>query len=235
MITGKNGIKMSKSKGNVVSPDELVRDYGCDALRMYELFVGPPELDAEWDDRGIEGVSRFLNKFYNLVTDNKDKNIVATKEMIKIRNKLVSDIDYRFKSFSLNTVIAGFMEYNNKLIDLAKRTGGIDKDTLRTFVTLLAPFAPHIGEELYEQLGGKGSIFHTSWPDFDESAMVDDEIEVPVQINGKTKLVINISVDATKDEVFELAKNALKENGKLEGNIVKEIYVPKKIVNFVIK
>ena len=93
MITGKNGIKMSKSKGNVVSPDDLVRDYGCDALRMYELFVGPPELDAEWDDRGIEGVSKFLKRFYNLVLDNKDKDVKETKEMLKLRHKLVYDIE----------------------------------------------------------------------------------------------------------------------------------------------
>ena len=112
---------MSKSKGKVVSPDDLVRDYGCDSLRLYELFVGPPELDAEWDDRGIEGVSRFLNRFWNLVTDNKDKDIQASREMIKLRHKLVYDIEYRFNQFSLNTVISGFMEYNNKLIDLAKK------------------------------------------------------------------------------------------------------------------
>ena len=130
MITGKNGIKMSKSKGNVVSPDDLVRDYGCDSLRMYELFVGPPELDAEWDDRGIDGVYRFLNKLWNLVMDNKEKDIKASKEMLKLRNKMVYDITTRLESFSLNTVISGFMEYNNKFIDLAKKEGGIDKETL---------------------------------------------------------------------------------------------------------
>ncbi len=152
MITGKNGIKMSKSKGNVVSPDDLVRDYGCDALRIYELFVGPPELDAEWDDRGIEGVSRFLKRFYNLVMDNKDKDVKETKEMVKLRHKLVYDIEQRFDQFSLNTVVSGFMEYNNKLIDLAKKEGGIDKETLKTFVILLSPFAPHMGEELWREL-----------------------------------------------------------------------------------
>ena len=149
MITGKNGIKMSKSKGNVVSPDDLVRDYGCDSLRLYELFVGPPELDAEWDDRGIEGVSRFLNRFYNLVMTSKDKDIKETKEMVKLRHKLVFDIEQRFEQFSLNTVISGFMEYNNKLIDLAKKEGGIDKETLKTFTILLAPFA---------LLSGRGAV-----------------------------------------------------------------------------
>ena len=229
MITGKNGIKMSKSKGNVVSPDDLVRDYGCDSLRLYELFVGPPELDAEWDDRGIEGVSRFLNRFWNLVTDNKD--IQASREMIKLRHKLVYDIEYRFNQFSLNTVISGFMEYNNKLIDLAKKEGGIDKETLRTFVTLLAPFAPHIGEELWQQLGGTDSVFHSQWPECDEEAMKDDEIEVAVQVNGKTRAVISVAADISKEDALAAGREAVKD--KMSGNIVKEIYVPGKIINIV--
>lgn len=235
MINGKNGIKMSKSKGNVVSPDDLVRDYGCDALRMYELFVGPPELDAEWDDRGIEGVSRFLGRFYNLVMDSKDKHIEVTPEMMKLRHRLVADIEYRFQSFSLNTVIAGFMEYNNKLIDLAKKTGGIDLDTLKTFIILIAPFAPHIGEELWEAVGEKGSVFHAQWPEFDEEAMKDDEIEIPVQVNGKTKVTVSVPAEIAKDEALAEGKKALEEAGKLEGHIVKEIYVPGRIINFVVK
>ncbi len=233
MITGKNGIKMSKSKGNVVSPDDLVRDYGCDALRLYELFVGPPELDAEWDDRGIEGVSRFLHRFWNLVMDSKDKDIAPTKEMVKVRHKLVYDIEQRFNQFSLNTVISGFMEYNNKLIDLAKKEGGIDKETLKTYVTLLAPFAPHVGEELWQQLGGTGSVFHSQWPEYDEEAMKDDEIEVAVQVNGKTRAVINVPADIAKDQAIEAGKKAVAD--KLTGNIVKEIYVPGRIINIVCK
>ena len=233
MITGKNGIKMSKSKGNVVSPDDLVRDYGCDSLRLYELFVGPPELDAEWDDRGIEGVSRFLNRFWNLVMDSKDKDIQPTKEMIKLRHKLVYDIEQRFNQFSLNTVISGFMEYNNKFIELAKKEGGIDKETLKTFVTLLAPFAPHIGEELWSQLGGTDSVFHSQWPECDEEAMKDDEIEIAVQVNGKTRAVINVPADIAKDDVIAQGREAVKD--KLAGNIVKEIYVPGRIVNIVCK
>ena len=233
MITGKNGIKMSKSKGNVVSPDDLVRDYGCDSLRMYELFVGPPELDAEWDDRGIDGVYRFLNKLWNLVMDNKDKDVTPSKEMLKLRNKMVYDITTRLESFSLNTVISGFMEYNNKFIDLAKKEGGIDKETLSTIAVLLAPFAPHMGEELWEQLGHEESVFHAGWPTYDEEAMKDDEIEVAVQINGKTRAVVTISAEAGKDEAIAAGKEAIKE--KLTGNIVKEIYVPGRIINIVMK
>ena len=233
MINGSDGQKMSKSKGNVVSPDDLVRDYGCDALRMYELFVGPPELDADWDDRGIEGVARFLNKFYKLVMDNKDKNVEADRELLRVRANLISDIEQRFNAFSLNTVIAGFMEYNNKLIELGKKTG-VDKETLKAFTILLAPFAPHIGEELWEELGGQGSVFHAEWPTFDESHKEVDTIEVPVQINGKTKLVIELDVNVSKEDAIEAGKRALAEAGKLEGTIRKEIYVPKKIINIVV-
>lgn len=233
MINGSDGQKMSKSKGNVVSPDDLVRDYGCDALRMYELFVGPPELDADWDDRGIEGVSRFLNKFYKLVMDNKDKNVEADRELLRVRANLISDIEQRFNAFSLNTVIAGFMEYNNKLNELSKKNG-VDKETLKAFTILLAPFAPHIGEELWEELGGQGSVFHAEWPTFDESHKEVDTIEVPVQINGKTKLVIELDANVSKEDAIEAGKKALSEAGKLEGTIRKEIYVPKKIINIVV-
>ena len=209
MITGKNGIKMSKSKGNVISPDDLVHDYGCDSLRMYELFVGPPELDAEWDDRGIEGVYRFLSRFWNLVMDNKDKNIKASKEMIKARHKMIHMITTRLEGFSLNTVISGFMECNNNLIAIAKKEGGMDKETLEAAVLLLAPFAPHMGEELWEELGHTDSVFHHEWPAHDEETMKDDEVEIPVQVNGKTKAVISIPVDISKEDAIAKAKEVL--------------------------
>ena len=233
MITGKNGIKMSKSKGNVVAPDDLVRDYGCDSLRMYELFVGPPELDAEWDDRGIDGVSRFLKRFWKLALDSQEAKTAATPEMIKLRHKLIYDITQRLESFSLNTVVSGFMEYNNKLIEIAKRSGGIDTETIETFLVLLAPFAPHVSEELWEIYGHDTSIFENRWPEADESAMKDDEIEVPVQINGKTRAVIRISADISKEAAIQAGKEAVAD--KLNGTIVKEIYVPKKIINIVQK
>ena len=232
MITGKNGIKMSKSKGNVVSPDDLVRDYGCDSLRLYELFVGPPELDSEWDDRGIEGVYRFISRFWKLVMDQKDQDVKETKELIRLRNRLVYDVTTRLENFSLNTVISGFMEYNNKLIELSRK-GGVDKKTLETFVQLLAPFAPHISEELHHELGNENSVFETGWPTYDEAAMEDDEVEIAVQINGKTRAVISIPKDIAKEEALAKGKEALGD--KLTGNVIKEIYVPGKIINIVAK
>ncbi|MDR1766033.1 MAG: leucine--tRNA ligase [Lachnospiraceae bacterium] len=282
MITGKNGVKMSKSKGNVVSPDPLVQDYGCDSLRMYELFVGPPELDAEWDERGIEGVNRFLNKFWNLCMESLEAyeasaqgghggaagktgalaaavgedgaaapdggkavgksggeaggsapDITPTKEMLALRNRLVYTVEQRLEQFSLNTVVSAFMEFDNKLIELAKTTGGIDRETLRTFTVLLAPFAPHIAEELWERLGGSGSVFHAPWPVPDVAALRGEDKEVAVQVNGKTRSVIALPADISKEDALAAGKAAVA--GKITGTIVKEIYVQGRIINFVCK
>lgn len=232
MITGKNGIKMSKSKGNVVSPDDLIRDYGCDALRLYEMFVGPPELDSEWDERGIDGVYRFLTRFWRLVCENCAKDVPETRQLLRIRHQMVYTLTERLKSFSLNTVVSGFMEYTNKLLDLSTK-GGVDHETLKVFVQLLAPFAPHISEELWQRLGEKESVFHSEWPVASEEAMKEEEVEIVVQVNGKRKATILISVEDTKDLVLAKAREALGE--RLTGNLVKEIYVPGKIVNFVVK
>lgn len=231
---GTKAQKMSKSMGNVVSPDMLVNDYGCDSLRMYELFVGPPDMDAEWDDRGIDGVRRFINRFWNLVYENADKNVPETKETVKLRNKMTADITQRLENFSLNTVVSGFMEYNNRLIELSKTEGGIDQKTLETVVTLLAPFIPHVAEELWSVLGHEESVFENNvWPDVDASQLVEDEIEIAVQVNGRTKAVIKVAADISKEDAIAAGKEAVA--GKLSGQIVKEIYVPGKIVNIVAK
>ena len=231
MVT-KNGAKMSKSKGNVVSPDELVEKYGCDSLRMYELFIGPPELDSEWDDRGIEGVYRFLNKVWKLIDEN--KAVKVTKEMERLRHKLMYDITLRMESFNLNTVVSGFMEYTNKLIDLQKKEGGLDQETIKTLIVLLAPFTPHISEELWEKVGEKQSVFENEWPVYDESKMKDDEIEIAIQISGKMAGKIRVAADEEDEGVIAKAKEA--SAARLEGKeIVKEIYVKGRIVNIVVK
>ena len=153
--------------------------------------------------------------------------------MIKARHKMIHMITTRLEGFSLNTVISGFMECNNNLIAIAKKEGGMDKETLEAAVLLLAPFAPHMGEELWEELGHTDSVFHHEWPAHDEEAMKDDEVEIPVQVNGKTKAVISVPVDISKEDAITKAKEVLGD--KLSGNIIKEIYVPKKIVNIVAK
>jgi len=219
----------------VVSPDDLVRDYGCDALRLYELFVGPPELDSEWDERGIDGVYRFLCRLYNLALTSYEANVEATPEMIKVRNKLARDITKRLENFSLNTVISGFMEYNNTLIGMAKDSGGIDRETMEVFIRLLAPFAPHISEEMWQAFGHDTSVFDAGcgWPSYDEELAKDNEIEIAVQVKGKMRGTIKISADTTKEEAIAKAKEALGD--RLQGEIIKEIYVPGKIVNIVVK
>ncbi|MDE6636506.1 MAG: class I tRNA ligase family protein, partial [Lachnospiraceae bacterium] len=225
--------KMSKSLGNIVSPDDIVRDYGCDSLRLYELFIGPPELDSIWDDRGIDGIYRFINRFWKLAMDNKDKDIKPTEETERIRHKLIMDITKRLEAFSLNTVVSGFMEYNNKMYEIANKQGGIDRELIETMTILLAPFTPHVSSEIWEQYGHEGSIFDESWPEYDETKTVENSVEIAVQINGKTKGTLMVAVDAAKDDVIAAAKDSISD--KLTGNIIKEIYVPGRIVNIVQK
>lgn len=233
MIT-KDGAKMSKSKGNVVSPDELVEKYGCDSLRLYELFVGPPEIDCEWDDSGIDGTFRYLNKVWKFVDEYKDKIVEPSDEMVKLRHKMVYEITNRLEALTLNTVVSGFMEFTNKIVAEAKNIGGVDRDTLETIITLLAPFTPHICEELWQVVGNTESVFKNKWCTYDEEKMKDSTIEIALQINGKVKGSLKIEADANKDNVLSLAKEILSD--KLEGlNIIKEIYVPGRIVNIVAK
>ncbi|MCL2225678.1 MAG: leucine--tRNA ligase [Defluviitaleaceae bacterium] len=230
-MINRNGKKMAKSFGNGVSPDELLPKYGCDALRMYELFIGPPELDAEWDDSGIEGVYRFLNKIWRIANE---PQTAETPDFERLRHRLIHDITTRLENLSLNTVISGFMEHTNTLQSLAKNSGGIPKTVLETLAVLLSPFAPHIAEEIWEQLGNTTSVFAQTWPTYDESKLQSDTIEIAMQINGKLRGNIQIAANANKDDVLAQAKTALAD--KLAGAaIVKEIYVPGKIVNFVVK
>ena len=233
MILGPEGIKMSKSLGNVINPDDLIENYGCDSLRLYELFIGPPEVDSNWDKRGIDGVYRFLNKLFTLVENNKDKNVKETDESLHLRHKLIKDITDRLDRFSLNTIISGFMECVNNLQELDKKEGGIDKETLKTISILLAPFAPHVSEEMYHMLGGNGTVFAAGWPKYDEKLSTANIIKLPIQVNGKTKAFIEINPDLDEKEIVKLAKEEVKN--KIDGEIVKEIYVKGKILNLVIK
>jgi leucyl-tRNA synthetase len=165
--------------------------------------------------------------------DHKDSKVAPSEEMVKLRHRMIYDITSRLESFSLNTVVSGFMEYNNKMMELSKRVGGIDKETLETAVILLAPFIPHVSEELWSELGHTTSVFVNTWPVHDEEKMKDSEIEIAVQINGKTKVTVMVPADADKEAILEASKAAAAD--KLTGTIVKEIYVPGKIVNIVMK
>ena len=229
MILGPQGVKMSKSLGNVISPDDMIREYGCDSLRMYELFIGPPQQDAAWDDRGIDGVNRFIKKFWNALLDQYEGNYPETAATLKLRHSMINDITTRLENFSLNTVVSGFMEYTNKMIEL----GNMDRATLRTAAVLIAPFAPHLGEELYSRMGGQDSVFHVAWPKADAEAMKDTEKEIAIQVNGKLRGKITLPVGITKEDAIAAAKDYL--GSKLSGSIVKEIYVPGRIVNLVVK
>ncbi len=233
MIT-KNGGKMSKSVGNVVSPDELVEKYGCDSLRMYELFVGPPELDCDWDDSGIDGVFRFLNRVWKMVYTYKDHGKTATKEEEYIVNKMIADVTKRVESLAMNTIVSTFMESANKLADIAKKEDGLSRETLETMTVMLAPFAPHIAEEMWHELGHTNTVFEAGWPEADESKLAQDSVEIALQIGGKLRGTMQIAADATQAAVVAQAKEILAS--RLEGKtVVKEIYVPGKIVNLIVK
>ncbi len=175
-----------------------------------------------------------MNKIWKLVTDNIDKDVKVTKELEKLRNTLIYEVTERLNKFNLNTTVSAFMEYTNKLGAYANANDGVDKETLETLVRLLAPFAPHISEELWEQLGHETTVFKTEWPVYDLSKMKDEQIKMPVQINGKVRATVVVDADADKDTVLTVAKEAIA--ARLEGkSIVKEIVVPKKIINIVVK
>ena len=228
------GKKMSKGEGYGVSPDAVLPKYGCDALRLYEMFISPPEMDCEWDDSGIDGVYRFLNKVWRLLEPSFTSPAQPTEEIERLRHRLIHDITTRLENMSLNTVVSGFMEHTNTLQNLAKQAGGVDKATMETLAILLSPFAPHMAEEIWESLGNKNTVFAQTWPKWDDAMLKSDTIEIALQVNGKLRGNMQISAELDKDSVLEQAKTELVD--KLAGvEIVKSIYVPGRIVNFVVK
>ncbi len=230
-----NGAKMSKSKGNVVNPDDIIEKHGVDALRMYELFVGPPEDDAEWNDNGLEGVSRFLGRLYRFFQQHVTTQAPSRPELERLRHRFIASLSERMETFRLNTAVSAFMEYLNALTAAAAH-GGIDKATLETLAITLAPFAPHLGEELWSNLGNQKSVFNGKWPTFEEQWLKDDEVEVAVQVNGKVRAKIVISAEATQEDAVSAAKDHPDTSVWIEGKeIMKTIYVPGRLVNLVVK
>ncbi|OOC45324.1 leucine--tRNA ligase [Thermosipho sp. 1074] len=248
----KDGWKMSKSKGNVVSPDEMIKKYGADTLRTYILFMAPPEKDAEWSDAGIEGVNRFLKRLWNNVysilpkiKDVKAENIQLKdksekdlrRKLHRIIKKITEDIEGGFK---FNTAIAGLMELNNSLSEYLNKSRELNLPLLRELVEkltlILSPFAPHMAEEIWHDLGNETLIVNEKWPSYDESALQVDEVTIIIQINGKVRGKILAKVDTNEEDIKKLAFENPKISSYLKGkDVVKVIYVKNKLLNIVVK
>ena len=244
-----DGSKMSKSKGNTVSPIEIINKYGADTARLFVLFAAPPERDLDWSEQGVEGCFRFLNRVYRLVDElaevaksNAEVKTV-TKEDKAMRlvihstlKKVTADLS---EKFGFNTAIAALMELINEMYkykELDTRNDGIIREGIETIVTILAPFTPHVGEELWTMIGKEGSVFNISWPSYDESALVQDEVEVIVQVNGKLRAKVSMDANISREDMEKVAMEDAKVQAAIEGkNVVKVIAVPKKLVNIVVK
>ncbi|WP_462133723.1 leucine--tRNA ligase [Peptostreptococcus stomatis] len=244
-----DGSKMSKSKGNTVSPVELVEKYGADTARLFILFAAPPERDLEWSEQGVEGCFKFLNRVYRLV----DELAPVAKLELEFGNLTKADKDMRAKTnntlkkvtedlndkFGFNTAIAALMELINDLYkykELEDRNDAVVKEAIKAVVVILAPFAPHLGEELWLMIGKEASVFDIGWPDYDKSAIQLDEVEIIVQVNGKVRNKINAPVGIDQDVMKNLALNDEKIKEFIEGkNVVKVIAIPSKLVNIVVK
>lgn len=228
MILGSNGEKMSKSRGNVVNPDDIVQDYGADTLRTYEMFIGAFDLSASWSEEGVKGCRRFLERVWKLqdiLTSEEGYSADLETKMHQTIKKVSSD----FENLKYNTAIAAMMSLINEFY----KKNSITRGEYKTLLTLLNPVAPHITEELWQTAGFEGRLYQAAWPEFEEEKTVESVVEIGVQVNGKMRVTINVSKDETRENVIAMAKEALGD--KLTGNIVKEIYVPGRIVNIVVK
>ncbi len=232
MILGENGEKMSKSRGNVVNPDDIVNEYGADTMRLYEMFIGDFEKAAPWSQASIRGCRRFIERYWNLQTCLIDGDAIRPELEIAF-HKAIKKVGDDIENIKFNTAIAALMA----LINDISAVKNINREELRVFSILLNPFAPHITEEVYEACKlGEGILAEASWPEYDESKCVDETIEIVAQVNGKIKAKLNVPVDATKEQLLELAKSDEKVKSAIEGKTVfKEIVVPKKLVNLVVK
>ena len=228
LILGPDGEKMSKSKGNVVDPLDIVEDYGADTLRTYVLFMGDYGAASPWNDSSVKGCKRFLERVAGLTDILSGEGM--SKDLESAFHKTIKKVSSDIEETKFNTAIAAMMG----LINTIYAKGSITKDELEIFIKLLSPFAPHLTEEIWASLGNEGFLSVAKWPEYDEAKTVDDEIEVAVQVNGKTREVVKVSKDIDKDGAINAGKEAVSK--WLDGaTIVKEIYIPGKIVNIVIK
>ncbi len=233
--------KMSKSRGNVVNPDEIVADYGADALRLYEMFMGPLEQAKPWSMPGVNGVRNFLDRVWRMIADEPEEATVLnsalvdeepTDEQIRMLHKTIKAVGDDIETLSFNTAIARMMEFVNFFTKQEKRP----RQTIEPFVLLLSPFAPHLAEELWKLLGHRQTLAYEPWPEYDESLTVDANVEIPVQIKGKNRAKIIVPRGTGKDELIALAKADPRIAELLAGKeIIKEIAVPDRLVNIVAK
>ncbi len=228
MILGSNGEKMSKSRGNVVNPDDIVMDYGADTLRTYEMFIGAFDLSASWSEDGVKGCRRFLERVWKLQDILVDGDAYS-KDMETKMHQTIKKVSSDFENLKYNTAIAAMMSLVNEFY----KKNEVNKAEFKTLLTLLNPVAPHITEELWARTGFEGRVYQTTWPEFDEAKTVEATVEIAVQVNGKIRATIQIPKDMDKDAAIAAGKEALGD--KLTGNIVKEIYVPGRIINIVVK
>ena len=230
MILGSNGIKMGKRFPEfVVNPSDIVRDYGADTLRLYEMFMGPLEVSKPWSDTGVEGARKFINRVFAFFSETENLSDEKEKELKKVYHQTVKKVTDDFEKLAFNTAIAQFMIFVNAVY----KAGSCPRTYAEGFIKMFSCVCPHAGEELWSLLGHDETLAYEPWPEFDPAAVIEDTVEIAVQINGKTRAVMNISKEASREEALEQAKEAL--GGKLAGNIVKEIYVPGRIVNLVVK
>jgi leucyl-tRNA synthetase len=263
MILAEDGQKMSKSKGNVVTPDSVVERYGADSLRLYELFIAPFEQDVAWHDRGVQGCLRFLTRFWGFVLGAADleRSGVADLErsgvagargddaggeadarrLLRVLHKTVRKVTGDLQTLRFNTAVAALMETLNDVLEVwTGRREQLDaaqwRELAETFVALLAPMTPHVAEELWQRLGHAASVFEAPWPEWDERLAADEAVTVVIQVNGKLRDRLEVPVGAARDDVLSLARAAHNTVRFLEGKqVVKEVYVPGKLVNFVVR
>ncbi len=231
MILGENGEKMSKSRGNVINPDDIIRDYGADTMRVYEMFIGDFEKAAPWSQDSIKGSKRYLEKVFNLSEKLIDGDTYR-KELETEFHKTIKKVTEDIENLKMNTAIASLMSLLNSISSV----GNVNRAEFKTYITLLNPFAPHITEELWEMCGFDGMLNQAKWPEYDETKCTDSSVEIAVQINGKIRARISVPADVSNDDAISLAKSEKAVIEAIEGKtVIKELYVPKRLVNIVVK
>lgn len=241
MILGPDGQRMSKSRGNVINPDDIVDEFGADSFRLYEMFMGPLEQTKPWNTKDLEGVYRFLSRVWRLVFDEEKGTFneklnkkESNNEQRRVLHECIKKVSGDIENLSFNTAISAMMIYVNE----ANKWDYVPEADLREFLKLLSPFAPHLSEELWSRLGEMQSIAHERWPEYNETYLVTDTLSYAIQVNGKVRGEIEVPADKVKEKDFVLEKAKAEKNVKKyldEGEIVKEIFVPGKIVNLVVK